>query len=397
MIKTLEQNLKEKTAGASWQPVFFDLTSKKDQKKVSDLLAQGKIQQVSDDYEEECRELFAFRNPSVVYSPNFATSFKTYFEDLQKKAPLWQQGKWVYFPWLSKISHILEEEDFFTVRTSRNKNLITKEEQDKFYNATVGIGGLSVGSAIAIALTLQGGPKHMKLADFDRLALSNTNRIRAGVDSLGDLKVQVVARQIYEINPYAEIELFTDGISKENIEEFFVGKRKIDVVLDEMDNLAIKYLFREMAQKHRVPIVMAADNDNSGVVDIERYDLDKNTPFFHNRIPNASYEKLSKLDKFGIGRTIAGHVGLENHTEKMLGSLQAMGKTIVSWPQLGGTAMLNAAAVSYCVRRILNGQPLENNRAIVSLDELFIPNYKSKEEQVKRDKVAATFKKAFGL
>ncbi len=393
----MEQLLKSKADTAHLEPIFFNLSKKEDENAIADLISSGKIQYVSDDYEEQCRELFAFNNPSVVFSPNFDEAFKSHFADLQKSTPLYQQGNWVYFPWLSKLSHILLEPDFFTVRTSRNKNLITKEEQEKFYNSTVGIGGLSVGSAIVIALTLQGGPRRIKLADFDRLALSNTNRIRAGVDGLGVPKIELVARQIYEINPYAQIELFSDGISKENLEEFFVGKSSLDVVLDEMDNLAIKYLLREFAKKHRVPLVMAADNDSSGVVDIERYDLDSETPFFHGRIPGASYESLSKLDKRSVGRTIAGHVGLENHTDRMLSSLEQMGKSIVSWPQLGGTAMLNAAAVSYCVRKILNGQPLESNRAIVSLDDKFTPDYHSKEAEDKRANVVATFKKIFGM
>ena len=71
-------------------------------------------------------------------------------------------------------------------------------------------------------------------------------------------------------------------------------------------------------------------------------------------------------------------VGLENHDQRMLMSLRELGKTIASWPQLGGTAMINGAAIAYCVRKIANGQPILNNRAIISLDELLMPNYFSK-------------------
>jgi hypothetical protein len=242
---------------------------------------------------------------------------------------------------------------------------------------------------------LQGGAKHIKLADMDRLALSNTNRILTGIDNLGLLKVEMAARRIYEINPYAQVEVFSQGLNKETIEEFFEG---LDIVIDELDNLAVKYLIREQAKKNRIAVVMAADNGDTAVVDIERYDLDENTPFFHGRMgDNISYESLSSLDKFGIGKMITKHVGPENVTVAMQQSLLEMGKTIVSWPQLGGAALINGAAVAYCVRRIANGQDLEKNRTLISLDEKLIPNYFDHEEITKREEAASVFKKIFGL
>lgn len=391
----LKKHLDEKTRTiVNSKPTIFDFKIETDQKSANELLVSGEIQQVSDDYKEQQNELFAVKNPSIVYAPDFKKKFEDYYSALEDDGPVWQSGRWIYFPWLSNMAHILEEDDFQRVRTARNKNLINKEEQEKFYNATVGIGGLSVGNSVALAIVLQGGAKRIKLADFDRLALSNTNRIRTGVDNLGVLKVEMTARQIYEINPYAEVELFTEGLTKENIGRFFDG---LDIVIDELDNLAVKYLIREQAKKRRIAVVMAADNGDNAVVDIERYDLDPNTPFFQGRMGEISYEMLSKLDKFGIGRMITKHVGPENVTERMQQSLLEMGKTIVSWPQLGGAALINGSAVAYCVRKILNGQPIENNRALISLDEKLTPNYNSSEEIEKRREIAENFKKIFNL
>lgn len=376
------------------RPTFFNLSVEQDRQNLDILFGQGKIQHVSDDYEEQHRELFGVNNPSKVYTPTFKEEFLQYYKGLEVVSPLWQQGTWVFFPWNSTLVHILPEADFFSVRTARNKNLINKEEQEKFYNATIGIGGLSVGSSVAFALVLQGGPKRIKLADMDRLALSNTNRILMGTDNLGVLKVEMAARRIYEINPYATVELFPEGLQKDNIERFFEG---LDVVVDELDNLAVKYLIREQAKKHKIAVLMAADNGDNAVVDIERYDLDPNTPFFHGRMGDVSYELLASLDKFGIGKMITKHVGPENVTERMQQSLLEMGKTIVSWPQLGGAALVNGAAVAYCVRKVLNKQPLEMNRALISLDEKLIADYQSTENIEKRAAVAEGFRKIFGL
>ena len=391
MEKILDTLRQKKTSS---KPLIFDLSKQEENSHFESLVSDGSIKQISDDYEEEHRELFGVKNPSKVYAPGFEDAFQEYYRSLSVNKPIIEHGRWVYFPWRYLAAHILPEDDYYRVRTARNQNLITKEEQEKFYEATIGIGGLSVGSSVAFAIALSGGGKHMKLADMDRLALSNTNRVLAGADRLGMLKVEMAARTIYEINPYAEIELYSDGLAPENIEEFFSG---LDIVIDELDNLAVKYLIREQAKKHHIAVVMAADNGDNAVVDVERYDLDPQPDFFHGRLDEVSYEILKGLDKFSIGRMITKHIGPENVTERMQQSLVEMGKTIVSWPQLGGAALINAAAVAFCVRKILNGHPLEMNRALVSLDEKFVPGHNSVEAANLRKKISEDFAKGFGL
>ena len=392
-----EKLLNAPKADTHLKPIFFDLSIESNKKDLYTLLLSQRVQLLSDDYTEQLREYFQISNPTLVYTPDFENHFQKYLAKLKKTSPIIEQGKWVFFPWNATLVHILEEEKFLKVRTARNRNLITEEEQKKFYDAVIGIGGLSVGNSVALAIVLQGGARHIKLADHDCLALSNINRIRAGIENLGVLKVEMTARQIYAINPYATVEVFSDGLTKGNITHFFEGPPKLDVVIDELDNLAVKYLIREEAQKHRVPVVMAADNGDNGVVDIERYDLDTKTPFFHGRMGEVSYDILVKLDKFGIGKMIANHIGIENVTERTLSSFVEMGKTLSSWPQLGGAALLNGSAVAYCVRRIVNGQPLENNRALISLDEKLLPDYHSAQAVKDRKRTADEFRKIFGL
>ncbi len=383
----------EESHGSS-VPAFFTLSKKGDQDRLAMLLRKGDVRHVSDDYEEQQRELYAIENPTLVYTPTFEKSFQEYYVSLQDHVSIAEHGLWVYFPWRSLITHVLPEEQYRKVRTARNRNLITEEEQRAFYTTTIGIGGLSVGSSVALALALGGGAKHMKLADMDRLALSNTNRVLAGADRLGVLKVEMAARMIYEINPYAQIELFPEGLRPENIESFFEG---LDIVVDELDNLAVKFLIREQAKKHRVPVLMAADNGDNAVVDVERYDLNPETPFFHGRMGDVSYEMLKNLDKFGIGKMITKHVGPENVTGRMQQSLLEMGKTIVSWPQLGGAALINGAAVAYCARKISSGDVLIDNRALISLDEKLDPGFQTPEAITQRENVSKAFAESFGL
>lgn len=379
------------------RPKIFNLKNKTDKIKFNELINSEKIHCIIDDYKEQQKEYFQIINPSWIYRPDFEEKFFNYLIKLQRKTPLWAHGRWVYFPWLSTLVHILEEKAFYLTRTARNKNLINKREQDKFYNSVVGIAGLSLGNSVALAIALQGGAKYIRIADQDRLALSNLNRVRAGVDNLGLLKTEITARQIYVLNPYANVEVFSEGLTEENIEKFFFGPPKLSIVVDEIDNLAVKYLIRERAKKYKLAVIMAADNGDNAVVDIERYDKNLNLLFFHGRIGKVTYKKLLNLDKFSIGKMITKHIGSENVTERMRESLLEIGKTIVSWPQLGGTALINGSVVAYCVRKILNKQNLENNRALISLDEKLIPGYNSLKQIKKNRKEAKEFRKNFGF
>lgn len=380
-----------------WKPTVFDLSAEADREALRALFAAGDVRYVRDDYEEQLREHFAFLNPTLIMGPGLEEAYVAHREALLRAAPLWQQGRWAYYPWRGTVVHVLEAEPFQQVRTSRNRNLITADEQRKFADAVVGIAGLSVGNSIALSIVLQGGANRIRLADFDLLALSNINRVRASVADFGCNKAEMTARQIYELNPYAEVEVFAEGLTTDGIGRFFEGTPKLDVVIDEIDNLAVKCLIRENAKRLRIPVVMAADNGDNGVVDIERYDLDAETPFFHGRMGEVSYEKLKGLDKMNTGRLIAKHVGPENVAQRMRESLFEIGKTIVSWPQLGGAAILNGSAVAYCVRSIACGHPLEDNRALISLDEKLVPGYDAPEEREKRARQAQEFAKMFGL
>ncbi|TSC56779.1 MAG: Uncharacterized protein G01um101418_180 [Parcubacteria group bacterium Gr01-1014_18] len=376
------------------RPLVLNLAAESGRVLLEYLTKDGKIARVSDDFEEQMREYFAVEHPELIFHPEFKKYFEDYWQGLLHEKPRWQHGVWVYFPWMLSLIHVLDEEAFNCVRTARNKHLITEAEQKKFYESTIGIAGLSVGNSVALSIVLGGGAKRIKLADFDRLSLSNLNRIRGGVECLGFLKVEMTARQIYSLNPFTEVEYFPGGLNEENMDRFFDG---LDLVVDEIDNLGIKYRIRQEAKKRKLPVVMAADNGDNGVVDIDRYDLDPELEFFHGRMGDLKYEDLIRLNKMEIGKLITRLVGPENVTERMQQSLMEIGKTVVSWPQLGGAALLNGSAVAYCVRRILNHQSVFDNRTLISWDELMDPEHNTDLQKKHRAELTLEFKKKFGL
>ena len=65
-----------------------------------------------------------------------------------------------------------------------------------------------------------GGAKNWKLADFDLLSGSNINRIRTVFKNIDIRKTEIAAREIYEVDPYSTIELFSNGVTEDNLEDF---------------------------------------------------------------------------------------------------------------------------------------------------------------------------------
>ena len=326
--------------------------------------------QVFDQYQGLLEELCEIRNPSVRDPLLFAPLWAEFLGD-HGGADLRAQGSWVFFPWNNKLVHYLPQELHDELRTARNRNIITAEEQKLFRECAVGIAGLSVGSHAALTLAMMGGCNTMKLADPDVVSGSNLNRIRLGFSAVGQRKVDLSAQIIYEMNPYADLHLFPSGISKENFEQFVnVGKR-IAVFLEEMDNLGLKIEVRKWARALRIPVLMVTDNADGVIVDVERYDLEPDLPIFAGRlkdIPEGDLAGLGAADKIRIASQIVDVAAIE---PRMLASVHEVGKTLNSWPQLATAATTPGVALAYLVKLISLRQKLVSGRTTISFDSLF--------------------------
>jgi hypothetical protein len=240
-----------------------------------------KVTKVIDTYRLQLEDLFLIRNPRFRFNKNYQKDLTKFVKEHTKGLPLEKCGNWVYFPWNGLLVHYLEDSLHQELRTARNKNFITSEEQEKLYNTTIGIAGLSVGSNIAIALSLMGACRKIKIADPDVIAPSNLNRIITDFTNVGINKAVVIARYIYQVNPYAEIEIFEEGINKKNIKEFLKG---LDILIEELDDIKIKIEIRKLARRKKIPVIMATDNGDNVIIDIERFDIKPNLPLFHGNI-----------------------------------------------------------------------------------------------------------------
>jgi len=345
-----------------YQPAIFDRKNSGEQKALDELLLSQKVLRIIDRYDEQADELLVVRDPSLLHKGK---------RELPSVADT--DGVWVYFPWNGYLIHTLLPKEYVELRYSRNAGLITKEEQEKFTTKTIGVAGLNVGNPGAICMALEGGPRTMKFADFDPLSVTNLNRFRAGISSLGENKAILTARQAYDIDPFLDITVFEKGITKENIEDFLM-KPKLDLLVEEMDNLPLKIEIRERARAHGIPVIMVTGNGENVIVDIERYDLDKNLPLLNGHLKKEVVDgihdasKPKSLDeKVLLARDF---MGKEYLTKRLQEAFLEVGKTVPSIPQIAESSFLRGATISYVARMVLTGAHAPSGRYTLCLDSV---------------------------
>ncbi len=369
-----------------------------DEESFESFKARFLVERMVDYYGEMLEELFCIRNPQYRFDKsNYEAAFKAFVDEYLQGQPLEYAGKWFYFPWSRLLVHYLDDELHQEIRTARNRNLITAEEQKKFYNFKIGIAGLSVGSHAALTLAMMGAGRLMKLADRDTISASNLNRLRYDFGMLGMNKCDVVAQQIFQIDPYAELHAYNAGIAPENINEFLAGPPKVDVLVEEIDNLEMKLRLRLEAKKLGIPVVMATDNGDNVIVDIERFDMDSNLEIFHGVLGENPLEEFSKMTPRDLPRLSTKIAGPNLVATRMHRSLLEVGKTLYSWPQLGDAATLSGVAVAYAVKRLALSEPIESGKYEVNLDAIFDPDYHDSEVAASRNGERRAFLKTMGL
>ncbi len=348
----------------SWQPIKISSVEN------DSLIAAHPEISIIDESKKNLEELFLLRNPKYRFDKNYQTEFEKFFN--QRNAE--NAGNWFYFPWLNSSVLYLPEDLHLELRTGRNKYLISEEEQSRFYNSTIACLGMSVGSHVAVVMAMTGGPKHLKLADPDTLSGDNLNRVRSGFQNVGLAKAIVVARQIYEINPYAVIELYPQGITQDTAGKILEGA---DVVIEEMDNMYWKLKARELAREKGIPVLMGTDNGDGAIVDVERFDLNKKLPILNGYAKGLSAEKLKSLPPKDIPKVAGKIAGANLVVPRMLHSVSEVGKSLYSWPQLGTAANMCGSLLAMLARRIINkDKNIKSGRYSVNPDAIFESGYR---------------------
>lgn len=273
-----------------------------------------------------------------------------------------ERCRWAYYPWRRTVVAVLAPRAFRAVRLDRNRSMITTEEQTRLGALRIGVVGLSVGHVIAHTLAAQGLCGELRLADFDRVELSNLNRLPATVLDLGFNKAEVAARRIAELDPYLLVRVLEVGLTVDTVDEFLEG---LDVVVDECDSLDMKVILRERARARRIPVLMATSD--RGLVDVERFDLEPRRPILHGLLGELDVALLSGMSSREKVPHMLRFLEAEELSPRVAASVVEIDRTLSTWPQLAGDVVLGATAIAEAVRRIGLGEDLRSGRTRIDV------------------------------
>jgi sulfur carrier protein ThiS adenylyltransferase len=112
----------------------------------------------------------------------------------------------------------------------------------KLKESSVGIGGVGgLGSNAAISLA-RAGIGQLILVDFDRVEENNLDRQHYFRDQVGKVKVEALKENIKRINPWMNVDIFNQKLTKGSMDEPF---HDADVIIEALDSAEAKTSFIE--------------------------------------------------------------------------------------------------------------------------------------------------------
>ena len=247
-------------------PVSFDLSDPDDEQRLASTFEAGAVNSAVDPIEDLANGLFELHHPDQRDDFQLRSKFAA---DIREQGQAF--GRWWLFEWSGQLVRFPDRDDLRALRTFRNRDLITAEEQRRLYSSTIAVFGLSVGSSAVERLIASGIGGTLILADKDIVDPSNLNRINATFADVGEHKVDFIAKRISTIDPYIEQVHLLSGVDVPGLERV-IGQHSPDILIDEMDDLVMEAHVRLAARRHGIPVLSASDVGDRTVIDVERHD-----------------------------------------------------------------------------------------------------------------------------
>lgn len=260
-------------------------------------------------------------------------------------------GEEVYLP---------PHDELYAELTLRNRGLISMAEQEVLRRATILVAGCGAVGGATVEPLLRAGAEHFILAEPGTYEYNNANRQNMRIQDIGKNKAAAFAEKMPDINPYAEFEVHTDGITDANVADL-VGRA--DLIIDGVDvteppALQAKFALHREAKRLRKPII--------GGYDIAGAQW---TPIYDYRKPNQKLleGKISEADLPGL--TPMGFLSKVISPLKipieMIPEIerQLIGQS-ASMPQLGYTALQFGVLVVRLAFDLLMDRPVKKNAII---------------------------------
>ncbi|MBV9547774.1 MAG: ThiF family adenylyltransferase [Chloroflexi bacterium] len=162
---------------------------------------------------------------------------------------------------------------FYATLVERNAGLLTSDEQTALRRRRFVIAGCgSTGGACVMPL-VRSGAEHLVLLDPGKYELNNLNRQDATLAELGQNKALVLASHVAAVNPFAEVEVHSEGVVPATSGALL---RPADIVVDAIDvttpsGVEAKLALHSAACALRLQVVTAYDIATTQYVELFDY------------------------------------------------------------------------------------------------------------------------------
>lgn len=138
-------------------------------------------------------------------------------------------------------------------RLMRTRLLLGDENVARLRRCQVMVVGCGAVGSFAIEALARGGIGHLKLIDFDTVALSNINRqLFALTSTLGKKKVDVAAERIKDISSDILVDTYPVFLNNENADELL---KEVDFVIDAIDSIEGKVALIKTCLQKNIPFI----------------------------------------------------------------------------------------------------------------------------------------------
>lgn len=158
--------------------------------------------------------------------------------------------------------------------------------------AVVGMGGVGSWAAEALA---RSGVGEISLFDLDDICVTNTNRqLHTLIDTVGQMKVEVIAQRLRQINPHLIVHEVNDFVTEDNLAECLHDN--LDFVVDSIDSVNAKAALIAWCKRRKISLVTTGGA--GGQIDPTKITLADLNKTYHDPLAARVRAKLKKEYNF---------------------------------------------------------------------------------------------------
>ena len=207
-----------------------------------------------------------------------------------------------------KVEQTALEKGILPERYTRNRNIISREDQIRLLGSTVAVVGLGGLGGTLSGILARVGVGNLRLIDGDRFEESNLNRqLFSTVADIGKSKAEAAGKCISQINPSVTVSVQDVDMDENNAAELIQGA---DAVVDCLDTVDARFVLESAAKSQGIPLVSAAIGGETGHV---------TTIFPEDGGLVSIYGRREKGGKKEVGRAL----GAPPHAVSLISSLES--------------------------------------------------------------------------